>query len=109
VKEIAIDIVKDYNNATMIKYNARDADLYAWLARRPLCASGCMRRPDYQGVRCGTLWPTTRAMGFCLIQSVAISQGKLINLGVNSVMTDKRKIEGRFVIGQVVILVIFLF
>lgn len=70
-----IDPKNNYDHASMLRYNCRDADLHAWLAKRMLL---CKRTCRLAGVAHTTIWDSiansTGVMVFCLIQSVALSK-----------------------------------
>jgi hypothetical protein len=90
-----IPIIDDIDITDVVVYNARDADLHVWLAKRMLmCERMCM----IAGMGRTTLWESvannTDVMGFCLEQSVALSMYMMIDLGRNTRATDERKFQG---------------
>jgi DNA polymerase elongation subunit (family B) len=99
VDAMDIDTSKAYDHATMIKYNARDADLHAWVCKKTLmCERMCAKMGVARATMQDAVADNTGVMGFCMIQSVAISGGTIVDLSRNSTATDDRKIEGGHVV-----------
>ena len=102
VDAMDIDTSKEYDHATMIKYNVRDADLHAWLCKKTLM---CERMCAKAGASRATMWDSvadnTGAMGFCMIQSVAVSRGATVDLSRNANATDDMRIEGGHVVNPI--------
>lgn len=95
VTDMAIDPSKDYDNSTMIKYNARDADLHSWLAKRTaMCKRMCAKVGCSRSTMMDVVLDNTGVMGFCMIQSVALSRGVMIDLSSSSESWDDERIEG---------------
>ena len=99
VDAMDIDTTKAYDHATMIKYNARDADLHAWVCKKTLmCERMCAKMGVARATIQDAVADNTGVMGFCMIQSVAVSRGAIVDLSRNSTATDDKKIEGGHVI-----------
>lgn len=83
----------------IIKYNARDSDLYAWLAKNILM---CERLCTLAGISRGTIWDAiannTSVMMFCLQQSMALKTGLVLDLSRNISVLDDAKYKGGFVV-----------
>lgn len=84
---------------TMIKYNARDADLHAWVARTTgMCERICTKAGVSRSTIMDSIVDNTGVMGFCVIQSEALSRGTVLDLARNTSLTDDMRIEGGHVV-----------
>jgi DNA polymerase elongation subunit (family B) len=94
-----IPISEDVDLTQILVYNARDSDMHAWLAKR---MTMCERIGLLAGSSRSTLWDSvannTGVMTFCLMQSVALSNGEMLDLGRNTMSTEDQKFEGGYVV-----------
>lgn len=96
---MAIEPSDDYDMTNMAKYNTRDSDMHVWVCKR---TTMCERMCKLAGSSRSTMWDAiadnTGVMTSCLMQSVAISKGKVLDLGRNASNTDDRKFKGGYVL-----------
>lgn len=95
---MAIAPSDDYNMNKMADYNTRDSDMHVWVSKR---TTMCERMCKLAGSSRSTMWDAiadnTGVMTFCLMQSVAISTGKMLDLGRDTTGAEDRKFKGGYV------------
>ncbi|KAK5162688.1 uncharacterized protein LTR77_011241 [Saxophila tyrrhenica] len=94
-----ITISDEADLTKILVYNARDSDMHAWLAKN---GKMCERIALLAGTSRSTLWDSvannTGVMTFCLMQSVALSNGEMLDLGRNTMNLEDQKFEGGYVV-----------
>ena len=83
----------------MIKYNTRDAGLHAWMVKKSLmCTKMCALMGLSWTIITNVTANNTGIMGFCLTHPTALSLGKVVDLGINTSITDDTKFEWGYVL-----------
>ncbi|KAF4460195.1 DNA polymerase (pol2) [Fusarium albosuccineum] len=96
---LSITVSDETDVTKIVEYNARDADLHAWLAKNmSMCERICMLAGVSRGTLSDAIANNTAVLMFCLQQSEALKRGLMLDLSRNTSITDNTKYEGGFVV-----------